>query len=105
MTDGTLVLAATSGPVRTLTLNRPASLNSFTSAMHRELRTALDAAADDNAVRCLVITGAGRGFCAGQDLNDPEVGTNVGQVVERIYKPLALRIASMPIPVIASPTA
>jgi 2-(1,2-epoxy-1,2-dihydrophenyl)acetyl-CoA isomerase len=97
-----LVLIETVGPVRKLTLNRPASLNSFTSAMHRELRPALDAAADDPSVRCLVITGAGRGFCAGQDLNDPEVGTNVGSVVERVYKPLALRIASMPIPVIAS---
>ncbi|MFI4930020.1 MAG: enoyl-CoA hydratase-related protein [Burkholderiales bacterium] len=97
-----LVLVANQGAVRTLTLNRPASLNSFTSAMHRELRPALDAAADDASVRCLVITGAGRGFCAGQDLNDPEVGSNVGNVVERVYKPLALRIASMPIPVIAS---
>jgi 2-(1,2-epoxy-1,2-dihydrophenyl)acetyl-CoA isomerase len=96
-----LVLIETAGAVRKLTLNRPAALNSFTSAMHRELRAALDAAADDAAVRCLVITGAGRGFCAGQDLNDPEVGTNVGQVVERIYKPLALRVASMPVPVIA----
>lgn len=96
-----LVLIETAGAVRKLTLNRPAALNSFTSAMHRELRAALDAAADDAGVRCLVITGAGRGFCAGQDLNDPEVGTNVGQVVERIYKPLALRIASMPVPVIA----
>jgi len=97
-----LILVETIGAVRKLTLNRPASLNSFTSAMHRELRPALDAAADDSSVRCLVITGAGRGFCAGQDLNDPEVGSNVGAVVERIYKPLALRIASMPIPVIAS---
>ena len=96
-----LVLIETTGAVRKLTLNRPASLNSFTSAMHRELRPALDAAADDASVRCLVITGAGRGFCAGQDLNDPEVGSNVGNVVERVYKPLALRIASMPIPVIA----
>jgi len=96
-----LVLIESTGPVRKLTLNRPAALNSFTSAMHRELRPALDAAADDASVRCLVITGAGRGFCAGQDLNDPEVGSNVGNVVERVYKPLALRIASMPVPVIA----
>ena len=70
-----LVLIESTGAVRKLTLNRPAALNSFTSAMHRELRAALDAAADDAGVRCLVITGAGRGFCAGQDLNDPEVGT------------------------------
>jgi len=96
-----LVLIDPTGAVRKLTLNRPASLNSFTSAMHRELRPALDAAADDAGVRCLVITGAGRGFCAGQDLNDAEMGSGVGNVVERIYKPLALRIASMPIPVIA----
>jgi 2-(1,2-epoxy-1,2-dihydrophenyl)acetyl-CoA isomerase len=101
MADDSLVLVSNQGAVRTLTLNRPASLNSFTSQMHRELRPALDDAAADASVRCLVITGAGRGFCAGQDLNDAEVGTNVGQVVERIYKPLALRIASMPIPVIA----
>ena len=101
MADEPLVLANSTGPVRTLTLNRPAALNSFTAAMHRELRVALDAAADDRAVRCLVITGAGRGFCAGQDLNDPEMSGDVGAVVERIYKPLALRIRSMPVPVIA----
>ena len=101
MAGESLVLISNHGAVRTLTLNRPATLNSFTSAMHRELRPALDAAADDASVRCLVITGAGRGFCAGQDLNDPEVGSGVGDVVERVYKPLALRIASMPVPVIA----
>lgn len=96
-----LVLIETVGAVRKLTLNRPAALNSFTAAMHRELRAALDAAADDAGVRCLVITGAGRGFCAGQDLNDSDVNTDTGAVVEKIYKPLALRIASMPVPVIA----
>ncbi|MFO1221776.1 MAG: enoyl-CoA hydratase-related protein [Burkholderiaceae bacterium] len=96
-----LVLIETVGAVRKLTLNRPAALNSFTAAMHRELRAALDAAADDASVRCLVITGAGRGFCAGQDLNDSDVNTDIGAVVEKIYKPLALRIASMPVPVIA----
>ncbi|EHR70417.1 enoyl-CoA hydratase/carnithine racemase [Burkholderiales bacterium JOSHI_001] len=101
-----LVLLADAGPVRTLTLNRPAQLNSFTRAMHAQLRTLLDAAAADDSVRCLVLTGAGRGFCAGQDLNDTGMGANgepgdVGAVVEQIYKPLALRIRSMPVPVIA----
>ena len=102
-----LILIATDGPVRTLTLNRPAALNSFTGAMHAQLRSALAAAAADAAVRCLVITGAGRGFCAGQDLNDPEMQSedggppDVGGVVERLYKPLALSIADMPVPVIA----
>jgi 2-(1,2-epoxy-1,2-dihydrophenyl)acetyl-CoA isomerase len=88
--------------VRTLTLNRPAALNSFTQAMHRQLREALDAAAADTSVRCLIITGAGRGFCAGQDLNDADLGADAGAVVERIYVPLALRIRSMPIPVVAA---
>ena len=101
-----LVLVSTNGAVRTLTLNRPAALNSFTAAMHAELRSALDAAAADASVRCLVLTGAGRGFCAGQDLNDAGMG-NDGQpadvqgVVERLYLPLVLRMRSLPVPVIA----
>jgi 2-(1,2-epoxy-1,2-dihydrophenyl)acetyl-CoA isomerase len=103
-----LVLVDTRGAVRVLTLNRPAQLNSFTTALHGQLRAALDAAADDTAIRALVITGAGRGFCAGQDLNDPDMqaadggAPDVGGVVERLYKPLALRIRTMPMPVIAA---
>lgn len=95
-----LVLAADAGPVRTLTLNRPTALNSFTAAMHAELRVALSAAAADASVRCVVLTGAGRGFCAGQDLNDLE-GGSVAEVVEKLYKPLALQIRRFPVPVIA----
>jgi 2-(1,2-epoxy-1,2-dihydrophenyl)acetyl-CoA isomerase len=104
-----LVLIAQHGAVRTLTLNRPQALNAFTQAMHEELRAALDAAAADHAVRCLVLTGAGRGFCAGQDLADPMVAprangdlADIGDAIERYYKPLALRIRSMPVPVIAA---
>lgn len=103
-----LITVRSDGPVRWLALNRPAALNSFTAAMHGELRLALDAAADDAEVRCLVITGTGRGFCAGQDLNDPDMGStdgdapDIGAVIERLYKPLALRLRSMPIPVIAA---
>ncbi|MBI3369052.1 MAG: enoyl-CoA hydratase/isomerase family protein [Burkholderiales bacterium] len=97
-----LVLIATDGPVRTLTLNRPAALNSFTGAMHAELRAALEAAAADAGVRCVVITGAGRGFCAGQDLNDADMATgDVSGVIERLYKPLALKIRNFPVPVLA----
>ena len=90
--------------VLTLTLNRPAALNSFTAAMHAELLPALDAAANDSSVRAVVITGAGRGFCAGQDLADPAMagGGDVGAVIERYYRPLAQRIRSMPVPVIAA---
>jgi 2-(1,2-epoxy-1,2-dihydrophenyl)acetyl-CoA isomerase len=75
------------------------------------LRAALDDAAADREVRCVVVTGTGRGFCAGQDLADPavapssEIGapqTDVGSAIERFYKPLALRIRSMPVPVVAA---
>lgn len=103
-----LVLSATQGAVRTLTLNRPAALNSFTGAMHAQLLAALNAAADDATVRAVVVSGAGRGFCAGQDLNDPEIATpdgsppDVGAVIERHYRPLALRVRSMPVPVVAA---
>jgi 2-(1,2-epoxy-1,2-dihydrophenyl)acetyl-CoA isomerase len=103
-----LVLVDTRGAVRVLTLNRPAQLNSFTAACTGNCGPALDAAAADAAIRALVITGAGRGFCAGQDLNDPDMqaadggAPDVGGVVERHYKPLALRVRSMPVPVIAA---
>jgi 2-(1,2-epoxy-1,2-dihydrophenyl)acetyl-CoA isomerase len=103
-----LVRVSHAGSVRTLALNRPQALNSFTAAMHGELRAALDDAAADREVRCVVVTGTGRGFCAGQDLADPAVAPNqqqavdVGSAIERFYKPLALRIRSMPVPVVAA---
>ncbi|MGA0608902.1 enoyl-CoA hydratase-related protein [Caldimonas sp. KR1-144] len=106
-----LVLSAQQGAVRTLTLNRPAALNSFTTDMHRALRAALDEAAADAAVRCVVITGAGRGFCAGQDLSDPAIAPDltpgatpkdIGRLLDDHYIPLAKRLRSMPVPVIAA---
>jgi 2-(1,2-epoxy-1,2-dihydrophenyl)acetyl-CoA isomerase len=105
-----LVLSTQSGAVRTLTLNRPKALNSFTSEMHVELAAALAETEADPGVRCLVLTGAGRGFCAGQDLADPAVApaaagappTDVGNVIDRFYKPLALRLRAFPVPVIAA---
>ena len=102
------VLVGHADGVCTLTLNRPAALNSFTLAMHGLLLPALQAAADDPAVRVVVITGAGRGFCAGQDLNDPAMAgagdapPDVADVVARYYRPLANRVRSMPVPVIAA---
>src|SRR5690348_5934936 len=66
---GTLIVEADGG-VATITLNRPDKLNSFNEAMHRELRDALDRIAGDPAVRAVLLTGAGKGFCAGQDLGD-----------------------------------
>jgi 2-(1,2-epoxy-1,2-dihydrophenyl)acetyl-CoA isomerase len=104
MTTEPLVLVANAGATRMLTLNRPAAMNSFTTTMHGELLAALNAAAGDAEVRCLVITGAGRGFCAGQDLGDPQAapGKDLGALIESYYLPLVERIRSMPVPVIAA---
>jgi 2-(1,2-epoxy-1,2-dihydrophenyl)acetyl-CoA isomerase len=94
--------------VLTITLNRPQSLNALTADMHGLLMPLLQTAAADTSVRAVILTGAGRGFCAGQDLADPamragnDAGMDVGDVVERFYRPLALRIRSMPVPVIAA---
>ncbi len=100
----TPLLVATSNAVTTITLNRPAALNSFTAEMHLLLLPALEAAAADASVRAVVITGAGRAFCAGQDLNDAAMGgaADVGAVIERYYRPLATRVRTMPVPVIAA---
>ena len=64
---------AVANGVAVLTLNRPATLNSFTVAMHREVQVAMQDVRTNPEVRCLLLTGAGRGFCAGQDLNDRAV--------------------------------
>lgn len=98
------VLVASEGALRLITLNRPAALNSFTAELHRQLLAALNAAAGDAAVRAVLVTGVGRGFCAGQDLSDPAmVGhVDVGAVIERFYRPLALRVRTMPVPVLAA---
>jgi 2-(1,2-epoxy-1,2-dihydrophenyl)acetyl-CoA isomerase len=103
-----LVLVAQRGAVRMLTLNRPAALNSFTQDMHAELRAALDHIAVNPQVRAVVITGAGRGFCAGQDLNDPGMAPGadgkpeIGAVIEAHYRPLAMRLQALPVPVVCA---
>jgi 2-(1,2-epoxy-1,2-dihydrophenyl)acetyl-CoA isomerase len=93
--------------IATLTLNRPERLNSFTQAMHREVRDALTRVEEDKSVRVLLLTGAGRGFCAGQDLNDRAVepgapGVDLGESVEKYYAPLVLTLRSLPLPVICA---
>jgi len=93
--------------VATLTLHRPERLNSFTVAMHGEVRAALDAVDADPAVRCLVLTGAGRGFCAGQDLADRAVAPgdealDLGASIENYYKPLLLRLRHLRMPTICA---
>jgi 2-(1,2-epoxy-1,2-dihydrophenyl)acetyl-CoA isomerase len=91
-----------------LTFNRPDKLNSFTVAMHLEVQHALDAAATDPQVRAVVITGAGRGFCAGQDLGDRAVSAeggarpDLGESIEKYYAPLVRRLRAMPKPVVCA---
>lgn len=92
--------------VAAITLNRPERLNSFTVAMHLELASALaDAEASDN-VRAVLLTGAGRGFCAGQDLGDrsvaPGEAIDLGESVDRYYAPLIRRLATIPKPVVCA---
>jgi len=91
------------GPIARITLNRPDRLNSFTAAMHEELKEALNEVAE---ARVIVLTGAGRGFCAGQDLNDRAVTSgghpvDLGMTVETAWNPLVRKITSLPQPVIA----
>jgi 2-(1,2-epoxy-1,2-dihydrophenyl)acetyl-CoA isomerase len=93
--------------IAVLTLNRPDRLNSFTQAMHREVRAALDQVQADKTVRVLLLTGAGRGFCAGQDLNDRAVepggaGVDLGESVEKYYAPLVMTLRTLPMPVICA---
>ena len=97
----------TSEGVATLTLNRPKALNSFTMEMHGEVREAMVQVTDDASIRCLVITGAGRGFCAGQDLGDRAVAADdappdLGESVEKNYNPLIRSIMNLPKPVICA---
>lgn len=93
--------------VATLTLNRPQALNSFTAEMHAEVRVAMAQVSQDANIRCLLITGAGRGFCAGQDLGDRSVTTeggapDLGESVEKNYNPLIRSIMNLPKPVICA---
>lgn len=93
--------------VAILTFNRPDSLNSFTVAMHEEVRAAMAEVRNDANVRCLVITGAGRGFCAGQDLNDRSVKAesgpvDLGESVEKYYNPFVRAIMTLEKPVICA---
>ena len=101
------ILSAVEQGVMTITLNRPDRLNSFNDLMHHQLAECLKQAERDDGVRCLLITGAGRGFCAGQDLNDRNVDPSgpppdLGMSVERFYNPLVRRLAALPKPVICA---
>jgi 2-(1,2-epoxy-1,2-dihydrophenyl)acetyl-CoA isomerase len=107
---GSTVLYEERGAVALITLNRPDALNSFTRQMHRELWAALDRAEANPVIRGLVLTGAGRGFCAGADLAefDFDPGPDLvkradpGPVIDQAFNPTARRIQSLRFPVIAA---
>jgi 2-(1,2-epoxy-1,2-dihydrophenyl)acetyl-CoA isomerase len=104
------VLYETRGAVGLVTLNRPQALNSFTRQMHKELWAALDGVEADKSVRALVITGAGRGFCAGADLAefDFEPGPDLvrradpGPVIEQAFNPTVRKLQALRVPTIAA---
>jgi 2-(1,2-epoxy-1,2-dihydrophenyl)acetyl-CoA isomerase len=93
------------GSVAVLTLHRPEKLNSFTWAMHQEVKKAL-AEIERQGARAMVLTGAGRGFCAGQDLADPTFSPtpdfDAGKALEENYNPLVRHLKALPFPVIAA---
>jgi len=102
--DSDLVLTQQSGGVMAITLNRPDVLNSFNGPMADALLRALRRAADDDSVRAVLLTGAGRAFCAGQDLAavlpaDGKPLPDLGEVVQRQYNPIvrAIRLLEKPI--------
>ena len=101
-----LVLVAQEGAVRTLTLNRPKALNSFTTAMHEALAAELQAAEADASVRCVVLTGAGRAFCTGANLqgrNNQKPGkSNAGASLETGFHPFLRRIRKLHCPLVTA---
>jgi len=91
------------GGVMKITLNRPDVLNSFNGPMARRLQAVLQEAGADSGVRCVVLTGAGRAFCAGQDLSeaiDPS-GPGITKIVEEHYNPIITGIRNLEKPVVA----
>jgi 2-(1,2-epoxy-1,2-dihydrophenyl)acetyl-CoA isomerase len=93
--------------VARITLDRPDRLNSFTTQMHEELRDALRRVASDASARVLLLPGAGRGFCAGQDLADRAVAPgdapiDLGASIENNYRPLVCALRDLPLPVVCA---
>ena len=103
------VLWERDGGVAILTLNRPERLNSFSAEMTRQLTLILDTLATDSTCRAILITGAGRGFCAGQDLSEGSVApgaggpkVDVGKAIEERFNPLVRKLRDMPKPIVVA---
>ncbi|TAN48039.1 MAG: 2-(1,2-epoxy-1,2-dihydrophenyl)acetyl-CoA isomerase [Rhodospirillales bacterium] len=93
--------------VATITLNRPDKLNSFTEAMHGEMLSIVQRVGADASVRAVLLTGVGRGFCAGQDLSDPIMRTgpdaaDMGDTIDRLYNRLIRAMKAIPVPVVCA---
>jgi 2-(1,2-epoxy-1,2-dihydrophenyl)acetyl-CoA isomerase len=104
--DDTPILMEKRAGYRVITLNRPDRLNAFTEAMHQRLREALTEVEADQDCRVLLVTGAGRAFCSGQDLNDrlSKAGDTpvLGGALETYYNPLVRTLRALPFPVVAA---
>ena len=104
------VLYEQRGAVALVTLNRPKSLNSFTRAMHQELWAALDRIESEPGIRAAVITGAGRGFCAGADLSEFDFAdgpnlverANPGPIIDKAFNPTVRKLMQLRVPTIAA---
>ncbi|REK67341.1 MAG: 2-(1,2-epoxy-1,2-dihydrophenyl)acetyl-CoA isomerase, partial [Bacteroidetes bacterium] len=99
-----MILTSIEGGVMTITFDRPDKFNSFNRELALGVQAALKEAADDAAVRCVVITGNGKAFCAGQDLSeaiDPN-GPELSTIVSEHYNPIIVAIRKLPKPVIAA---
>ena len=104
------VLVEQDGPVAILTLNRPQTLNSFTRQMHHELWAALDQVEANRAIRALVLTGAGRAFCAGADLSEfdfaegPDImqRADPGPIIDQAFNPTTRRLTQVRVPTVCA---
>jgi 2-(1,2-epoxy-1,2-dihydrophenyl)acetyl-CoA isomerase len=96
------ILYETADGIATITLNRPQAYNAFDQRMHVDLARTLEQAERDPAARCLVITGAGKAFCSGQDLKDLAPDQDLGALVRERYNPLILRLQSLAKPIVAA---
>jgi 2-(1,2-epoxy-1,2-dihydrophenyl)acetyl-CoA isomerase len=106
MVENDLIITEHQEGYRVITLNRPGRLNSFNEALHAALMSALLDAESDGNCRALILTGAGRGFCAGQDLSDrvfsPGQVPDLSSTLEHLYNPLIRKIRSLQMPVICA---
>jgi 2-(1,2-epoxy-1,2-dihydrophenyl)acetyl-CoA isomerase len=101
------VLVSVDSGVLSITLNRPDKLNALNPDMHARLREALERAADEAAIRALLLTGAGRGFCTGQDLAERDVSAGAAPIDLSVslgsqYNPLVRRMRALPKPIVCA---